>query len=224
MPPPRTVTLTLVELYELGAARRSMVVSTKDLGKRLGLSQQAVSKHLTVLEKDGYVQRTRAGRGNAVLILPEGKEVVLGVYSRLKQAVEGSPTEIVFHGRVFKGLGEGAYYTSLEGYSRQFKRILGFVPYPGTLNLELDPSEVPSRRELGESAGLQVKGFTDSKRSYGPVKCFRAELEGGLEAAVLDIERTHHGSGVLELIAPYSIRTRLSLSEGDRVTVSVRLD
>ena len=44
----------------------------------------------------------------------------------------------MMRGRVVGGLGQGQYYISRKGYRHQFIQKLGFVPFPGTLNIKLD--------------------------------------------------------------------------------------
>ncbi|MDG7016416.1 MAG: CTP-dependent riboflavin kinase [Nitrososphaerota archaeon] len=128
------------------------------------------------------------------------------------------------HGRLFTGLGEGAYYMSLEGYKKQFLMLLGFTPFPGTLNISVDPSDVPLRKQLDVLPGLEVRGFKDGKRTYGPVKCFRAMVAGKYRSGALVIERTHHGDSVLEVVSPVNLRKALGLAEGDRVSVAVLME
>jgi len=146
---------------------------------------------------------------------------VLSFYAKLRGAVEGQKGPLTFHGKVFTGLGEGAYYVSLGGYKRQFLKLLGFEPFAGTLNLALDPSETDLRRQLKFLDGVEIRGFQDGRRTFGPVKCFRARVEGKYEAGALVIERTHHGEAVLEIISPVHLREVLSLKEGDPVSVKV---
>jgi len=212
---------TLIELYSIGASVRPVDVSTHELGKGLHLSQQAASKHLLKLEEEGLIERRRKGRGTSVVLTPKGADAVISLYTKLKGVVEVRTTPLTFHGKVFTGLGEGAYYVSLEGYRRQFSKLLGFVPYAGTLNLSLEPSETDLRRQLKFLDGVEIEGFQDGKRTYGPVKCFRAKVEGKYEAGALVIERTHHGEAVLEIISPFHLREILSLNEGDGVSVTV---
>ena len=38
-------------------------------------------------------------------------------------------------GEVTTGLGKAAYFLSQEFYTNEFKKNLGFVPFPGTLNV-----------------------------------------------------------------------------------------
>ncbi len=215
---------TLIELYQRGAANRALELSTSELALLLGLSQQGISKHLLLLEADGLVERKRSGRRTGVLVTRLGEDRVLSVYSRLKTAIEGKAGVVDFHGTLFTGLGEGGYYISLAGYRRQFMRLLGFEPFPGTLNLTIGPGEIELRKQLNFLDALELTGFSQGGRSYGPAKCFRAKVETKYDAGALVIERTHHGESVLEVISPLDLRKTLSLKDGDQVHVTVYTD
>jgi len=212
---------TLIELYQRGAASRALELSTSELSLMLGLSQQGVSKHLLQLEADGLIERKRSGRRASVLVTRAGADRVLSVYSRLKTAIEGKAGVLDFHGTLFTGLGEGGYYISLAGYRRQFVKLLGFEPFPGTLNLTIGPDEIELRKQLNFFDALELTGFSQGGRSYGPAKCFRAKVETKYDAGALVIERTHHGESVLEVISPLDLRKTLSLKDGDQVHVTV---
>lgn len=212
---------TLIELYQRGATTRQLEVSTEELGLLVGLSQQGVSKHLLFLEKDGLILRRRSGRRLGIQITKAGADRVISVYSRLKTVIEGNVGAFDFHGTLFTGLGEGGYYISLAGYRKQFVKLLGFEPFPGTLNLTIGPSEVERKKELNFLDALELKGFRQGGRSYGPAKCFRAKVESKYDAAALVIERTHHGESVLEVISPVDLRKTLGLKDGDPVHVTV---
>lgn len=190
----------------------------------MGLSQQAASIRLADLEMGGLIERAHSGRGLAVRLTEGGLRAVTSVYSDLKESLEQGGDTVVFHGRVFTGLGEGGYYISLRGYAKQFQEALGFVPFPGTLNLRLsDPKQVEERRRLKVLPGIEVLGFRDGQRTFGPVKCFRAKISGRHRGAVLAIERTHYDSTVLEVIAPIGLRRVLGLRDGDECTVTCYL-
>jgi len=212
---------TLIDLYERGAANRTLELSTSELALVLGISQQGVSKHLLLLEKDGLVERKKSGRRTCVLVTRAGADRVFSVYSRLKTAIEGRAGVLDFHGTLFTGLGEGGYYISLAGYRRQFVKLLGFEPFPGTLNLTIGPGEIELRRQLNFLDALELSGFSQGGRSYGPAKCFMAKVESKYDAGALVIERTHHGESVLEVISPLDLRKTLSLKDGDQVHVTV---
>jgi len=54
------------------------------------------------------------------------------------------------------------------------------------------------------------------------VKAFRCKA-GGIDCAVLVIERTHHGPEVVEVIAPVKLRDALALKDGDPISIEVQL-
>jgi len=212
---------TLLELLLMGAKEGPVAITTVELSRRLGKSQQSASKHLEALERQGFIERFKHGRRIEVRLTKKGVNELISLYLILRGVLEEAPESYVFVGRVFTGLGEGRYYMSLEGYKKQFKEKLGFEPYPGTLNLRLEtPSQVLQLRELASMPGIEIKGFSDGVRTYGGVKCFRALIDGVVGAALI-IERTHYDYSVLEVIAPVELRRELGLKDGDRVTVRV---
>ena len=215
---------TLIELLLLGAKDEPIKISTSELAKRVGRSQQAASNHLLELEKEGYIERLRVKGGYGVKLSERGIEVLTQIYHRLKQALEVLPESITLQGRVFTGIGEGAYYVSLKGYRKQFVAKLGFDPYPGTLNIRLSTAlDRRLRRDLEHYRGIRIHEFEDGQRTYGGARCFRATLNNAIEGAVLAIDRTHYDDTVIEFIAPVNVRERLGLKDGDEVSINVRL-
>jgi riboflavin kinase, archaea type len=215
---------TLVELVKLGAHAGFVTVSTEELAERLGQSQQSASQHLQQLESLGYVDRKRAGQRFAVKLTEAGQGIVRAYYSSLRLALDGKHKKRMgFVGKVFQGLGEGAYYIGLEGYKTQFAKALGFDPYPGTLNLKLEGAiQVEQKRELRGFDGLRIEGFQSGGRTYGGARCYRASVgKEGLPAAVLVIDRTHYDDSVLEIISPHFLRGAMGLKNGGLLEVSV---
>lgn len=117
------------------------------------------------------------------------------------------------HGKIASGLGQGQYFISREGYSRQFLQHLGFVPFPGTLNVLLD-EPFPA----GASQAIKIEGFQKEGRSFGECKCYRIKLNG-IDAAVVRPERSRYSAELIEVIAPVKLRLALGLEEGDPVEV-----
>jgi riboflavin kinase len=211
---------TLLHLVRLGAGASYSGISTKKLGASIGLSQQAASLRLIELEKAGLIERARSGRSLAVRLTDRGLRTVEAFLAEASTKLESGKNELSFRGALFTGLNEGRYYISLRGYSGSFLRVLGFEPFPGTLNLRLtNEAMIEQRRRLDLLKGIEVPGFSDGKRSYGPVKCFKAKIAGRLPGAVLAIERTHYDSSVLEIIAPVNLREALGLRDGDECSV-----
>lgn len=215
---------TLLHLVRLGAVRSFAPVSTARLGESLELSQQAASLRVAELERAGLVERAHSGRGLAVRLTDSGIEEVEAFLAGANASLERGKNELTFSGTLFTGLGEGGYYVSLKGYAGSFSRALGFEPFPGTLNLRLtNEAMIEQRRRLDLMKGVEVAGFSDGKRSYGPVRCFRAKVAGRHPGAVLAIKRTHYDSSVLEVIAPVNLRRSLSLKDGDECSVTAYL-
>jgi riboflavin kinase len=221
---PQDIT-TLLELFKSRAGYSYAPISSAALGRSLSLTQQAASRRLLELEKRGMIDRRHAGRGFSVKLTDRGLEEVHAFYGSLKGAMEGRSSEFQFRGKVFTGLGEGGYYVSLHGYAKQFLGRLGFEPFPGTLNLRLSsPAQMEQRRQLQFLKGIEIQGFDDGSRTYGPVTCFRAKFEKDYPAAVLGIERTHYDDSVMEVISAVNLRKTLGLREGDECSVTVYLD
>jgi len=215
---------TLVELVKLKAHVGFVPLSTEELAEKLGQSQQSASQHLQQLESLGYVERRRSGPKFAVMLTSAGQDIVRAYYSGLKVALDGKRNEgMRFLGKVFQGLGEGAYYIGLEGYKIQFAKALGFDPYPGTLNLKLESTiQVEQKKQLRGFEGLRIEGFQRDGRTYGGARCYRATVgKGRLPAAVLVIDRTHYDDSVLEIISPTFLRGALRLKNGDQLDVDV---
>jgi riboflavin kinase len=218
--------MTLIELLSKGAHHNFVEITTAEIGKSIGRSQQAASKHLLDLETSGYIERLKKGQKFAVKVTDEGYSEIQNLFLSLRAALESVPATIEFEGNVVSGMGEGAYYMSLEGYRKQFKEKLGYEPYLGTLNVRLSEQiYMNARLQLGKHPSIFINGFSDGTRTYGWVKCYRAAINDGAirNAAVLVLERTHYDDSMLEVIAPISIKQTAGIKNGDRIKVEVLL-
>jgi len=130
------------------------------------------------------------------------------------------PNGLLLSGTVFTGLGEGKHYVGMPGYLHQFEEKLGFVPYPGTLNLRLVPGSMRLREELNRFPAISIHGFSLGQRSFGSGKCYPARVSG-IRAAIVVPERTHYPGDLVEILAPAKLREALGLKDGDLVTVTV---
>jgi riboflavin kinase len=213
--------LCLKALAQAGALHDFVPVRSGDLAERLGLSQQTASRRLIALEHEGLVQR-RGGRQPLLRITPAGEAALRAEAESYARLLAGAKL-LRFTGKVAKGFGEGAWYLSRPGYTEPMRRLLGFAPYPGTLNVALEGAEAQRLGELRARDGLLVPEFQQEGRTFGAVKCFRGELRRGRQrvaaAAVLPL-RGHHKS-VLEVVAAEHLRERFRLQDGDEVTVDI---
>ncbi|MHA1238390.1 MAG: DUF120 domain-containing protein [Candidatus Odinarchaeia archaeon] len=202
--------------------RKSEIISTIKLAKHLEISQQTASRRVQELEKKGWITRQVTRKGQFIEITSSGWEVLSRVYFSLRTIFNGEIPKFEISGEVFSGFGEGAYYVSREGYLKQFKEKLGFIPYPGTLNLKLKTTrDIQTRMILEALPGVVIKGFKSEGRTFGPVKCHHAYIQNGVKCAILLINRTHYKNDVLEIIAPENLRKKLNLNDGDIIKVEI---
>lgn len=214
---------TLLKLAEMGAHRRTAKISTEYLAGKLGTSQQTASRYLIELENNRLIERTMTPEGCLIRVTDAGLKELRKLYSTLQLVIEAVyPPSVTLEGVVFTGLGEGAYYTSNEGYRKQFMEKLGFDPYPGTLNLKLTTDyDMKSRSEIDAYPAIEIEGFKSQDRSFGPVKCYPVIIENAVKGAIITALRSHYDASVIEVIAPVPLRKNLKLKDGHKVKVEV---
>lgn len=210
----------LKQLARIGGLHEYVLISSSELAERIGASQQTASRKILELLDAGLIVRRMGTRKQHIRVSPSGVDVLRHEYAEYK-ALFQSGERMTIRGKVVAGLGEGRYYISREGYRKAFGRLLGFDPYPGTLNVEVDVLDREKIAELKDAEGLMIHEFQSEGRTFGAVKCFRAQI-GGIEAAAIFPLRSHH-THVLELISPVGLRERLSLPDGTPVTVTLDL-
>lgn len=216
--------ITLTELLSKGAKNNFIPITTSTLGKNIHKSQQAASKHLLELEEGGFVSRIMSGRKVSVKLTQKGFDQISDLYNLLKNSLESTPPTIDLSGVLVAGMGEGKYYMSLKGYTKQFAQKIGYMPFPGTLNVKLDKKEhVESLRQLSNMDGTKIDGFSDGKRTYGWVKCFACKLNDKVDAQLIILERTHHDLSTIELISKFEIRKKLALKSGSSISIKITL-
>ena len=211
---------TLKQIALLGGVKGFVALSSKDLGRVLGVSQQSASQRILELLEADLLQRDLAVRKQRVRLTAKGVDVVRREYADYKRIFEVREAFRV-RGTVTSGLGEGAFYMKQRGYREQFKQKLGLEPYEGTLNLKVSGPDLASLDILREEAGLLIEGFVDAGRTFGGAKLFPATVQGVECHAILPL-RTHHTDN-LELIARAHLRSKLGLADGDVVEAEVRL-
>jgi len=189
-------------------------MTTTDMGKLTGMSQQNASRKLAMLEQEGFIERSKDG----IRLTGKACDELGELYSTLKKAFGDKKLEI--EGVISKGLGEGGYYVSLDGYLDQIKEKLGFKPYPGTLNMKIGVSQRWKRQHLLQGEPIVITGFRGKERTYGDLFAYKCALEG-LPCAIIIPLRTHHGADTLELLCPFNVKKRLGKGEGDRIKVIV---
>ena len=216
--PYRVETLKAIAL--LGGMKEYVNLSSGELGKLLGVSQQSASQRILELIRDGLVARDLATRRQRIRLTPRGGEVLRKEYADYQRVFELKET-LTISGTLASGLGEGAFYMRQKGYRDQFRKKLWFEPYEGTLNLKMAGSDLAKMQILQDSPGIEITGFEAGGRTFGGAKCFLATA-GHVDCAVIMPIRTHH-TDVLEVISKHYLRNALGIKDGDVVELAVSL-
>jgi riboflavin kinase, archaea type len=125
-----------------------------------------------------------------------------------------------FEGRVFSGIGKGKYYVGHPEYQKRFEEVLGYRPYPGTLNLKLEDRIVIGKmKTLRSLGGKRIEAFAVGGEPMSALTCFDGTLREE-RVTVLFIDVTHYNESVTELISPAYLRGKYGLRDGDRVEFS----
>jgi riboflavin kinase len=121
-------------------------------------------------------------------------------------------------GAAFSGMGRGKYYVALPEYQKRFEAMLGYRPYPGTLNLKIqDRGMVKGLEMLKSSVGTKIPGFTLNGETFSSVVCFDGRL-GEERVTLLFLDITHYNETVTELISPTYLRGKFGIKDGDEVS------
>ena len=211
---------TLKHIALQGGLKEFVALSSRELGKALGVSQQSASQRILELLNEGLVQRDLASRKQRVKIASKGVEALQREYADYLRIFE-LRDRVAIAGRVTSGLGEGAFYMRQKGYREQFRKKLGFEPYEGTLNLKVSGADLSKLMLLVGEKGIPIEGFEAAGRTFGGAKVFRAKAKG-VECAVILPIRTHH-TDILEVISKELLRNRLGIADGDTVALDVEL-
>ncbi len=203
-----------------GAIDEFVELTTSQLGKELGLSQQTASRRLRKLIHSGFLEAKKFGRKMSFKLTKRGVDLLKREFIDYQRIFEFSEY-IEITGEVVSGLGEGRYYIMKEGYYRQIKEKLFFEPYPGTLNIKVYPKDMQKVETLKNLPGICIKGFVSEGRTFGDVKAFLCTINGK-DAAVIIPERSHY-TDIIEVIAGKNLREELNLEDGDPVELVIFL-
>ena len=125
---------------------------------------------------------------------------------------------ITITGRIVSGVKKGAFFTQLDWVQEQCQKKLGFKPYPGTLNLEIEEEKIPIVEALRQGEGIElIPPDTDfcSGHVY-PVSVMG--VSGAIVAPAEDV--SVHGKNIIEIIAPISLKEALDVKDGDEIMLT----
>ena len=118
-------------------------------------------------------------------------------------------------GEVTTGLGKAAFFLSQEFYTREFEKNLGFVPFPGTLNIVVSDDHLDEINKIKDACENLIK----PDEGFGAVKYIEAILNEEVEGAIVFPAKTTHEENYLEFISENRLRDALNLEDGDVVSL-----
>lgn len=118
-------------------------------------------------------------------------------------------------GEVTTGLGKAAYFLSQDFYVNEFKKNLGFIPYPGTLNVIISDEYLDEINKIKDGCENLIK----PDEGFGAVKYIEAILNDKIKGAIVFPAKTTHEENYLEFIAEKKLREELNLKDSDIVSL-----
>ncbi|MDI9394607.1 MAG: winged helix-turn-helix domain-containing protein/riboflavin kinase [Euryarchaeota archaeon] len=211
----------LKKLALIGALNKTVKVSSSEFRKHTGDSSKTTARKLKQLEQGLLIDREIVPGGQLIKMTEKGIEILKNEYVEYSRIFSSEPDNLELEGNVVKGLGEGQYYVNIPGYRKQFEDKLHFVPFPGTLNVQLSERSSALRNRLQEMPSVHIDGFNDGERTFGGGICYPVRV-GDIEAAVVVPDRTHYPTDLIEIIAPVKLRDALKLKDGDRIVTQLK--
>src|SRR2546430_9251128 len=181
---------TLKAIALLGGMKEYVNLSSGELGKLIGVSQQSASQRILELIRDGLVARDLATRRQRIRLTPRGGEVLRKEYADYQRVFELREA-LTIAGTLTSGLGEGAFYMRQKGYREQFRKKLWFEPYEGTLNLKMNGPDLAKMQILQDSPGIEITGFEAGGRTFGGGECLLGTGGHGDGAGGLPVRIPH---------------------------------
>jgi riboflavin kinase len=189
--------------------------STLSISKELDISQQTISRKLREMEDKKLVKRLASPNGLSISLDNKGRDFLQKNYQDLKDLFKAKKT--VINAIVQEGIGEGSYYVSQKQYNKQFRSKLGFVAFPGTLNLKVSREELT--QFLANKEMILIEGFNTKTRTFGPINAYKIKTNN-IESAIVVPERTRHAEDIIEVIANVNLRDALKIEDKDTVKLS----
>lgn len=214
----------LFQLAKLGAVDGNLQMTTTEIANSIDSTQQTVSRRLKKLRESGHIDPAIWGTNKEIRLTDLGKNMLKDVHVDLKTIFQAESQPKMYKGYVKTGMGEGKYYVSLPTYFENFSKLLGEKPYLGTLNVVINSSQIDEYyADLENQNYHRIEGFETEDRTFGPVKCYDIFIcrinnhEKCVRSLILDIKRTSHTKGTVEVVSDKNLRDFLKLGDDSRV-------
>jgi len=114
------------------------------------------------------------------------------------------------------GLGEAPAFTELAWVTEQCRDKLGFAPFPGTVNLEVVPEDLPLWEQLKRRPGVVL---APPNPSFCEATCQRVSIGGQIAGATIVPHVGGYPANKLELLAPCPVVDTLGLRLAEELAI-----
>ena len=122
-------------------------------------------------------------------------------------------------GTIESGAGKGATFTRLDWVVAQCRRMLGYEPFPGTLNVRVNDEDLDSLEDFLRNPDFEL---VPDDPAFCSARLKRVTVNGIPGALVLLSEDVRiHEKRVLEILAACSLKQTLGVENGDCVKIAV---
>ena len=120
-------------------------------------------------------------------------------------------------GIIQSGVGKGAFFTQVDWVVKQCEDLLGYKPFPGTLNVQVRDEDLGILEKFIASPDCSL---VPDDQNFCAANVKQVKINGITAAVVLPSEDVRvHENRVIELIAACSLKETLGLEDGDTVTI-----
>jgi riboflavin kinase len=121
-------------------------------------------------------------------------------------------------GIIQSGAGKGAFFTQVDWVVRQCEKMLGYRPFPGTLNVRIDDSDMNGLKRLVDGNDFEL---VPDDPAFCSASVKKVVVNGIPAAVVIPAEDVRiHEERIVEIIAACGIKETLGLKDGDGVRLS----
>ena len=121
-------------------------------------------------------------------------------------------------GTIEKGAGQGAFFTSLDWVVEQFEAVMGFKPFPGTLNVRVLDKDLSKLDRFFSEEDFEI---VPDKPQFCSAQLKKIRVNGILAAAIFPSDDVRiHGKEIIEIMSNCHLKETLHLKDGDEVTIT----
>ena len=127
----------------------------------------------------------------------------------------------ILKGKIVSGLRQATFFTQLDWVQQQLREKFGFLPYPGTLNLQIDDEYLPVLEALRKKTLIELIPPDPNFCTAKSILVFIGSIKGALIIPEEDVNV--HGKNIIEVIAPLKLKHALGLKDGDFLDIVLKI-